>query len=56
MTIEEVKAKKAQLEAAITQLLQAFESETGCIVHSVPLIPATQEAPIQGRVKVQIGQ
>jgi hypothetical protein len=36
----------------ITALVQAFEEETGCIVHSLPVIPASSGATVN--VKVQI--
>jgi hypothetical protein len=53
MTIEEVRIKQAELETAITQLLQAFQLETGTIVHSVP-VTEQPGAKITARVKVQI--
>ena len=42
------------LENQMTQLVQAFEASTGCVVHSLPVIPATQAEPGNVRVKVQI--
>ena len=54
MTIAEVQAATAALKQAITTLVQEFEQTTGCIVHSVPVLPATATQPAIVNVKVQI--
>jgi hypothetical protein len=58
MTVAEVQAARDALAAQITQLAQAFESQTGCQIHSLPVFEATGTAgkvvPIQIKVKVQI--
>lgn len=55
MTVDQVKAAAAALEVQITQLVQQFEASTGCVVHSIPVVPATASQPATARVKVQIG-
>jgi hypothetical protein len=54
MTIQEVQAAAEALAAQFTTLVQAFETSTGCLVHSVPVIAATKTQPTLVRVKVQI--
>jgi len=54
MTVPEVKAAAVTLAAAITALVQSFEVETGCILHSLPVRPATAEVKTIVDVKVQI--
>ena len=54
MTIEQVQAVRTALELQISALVQAFESNTGCIVHSLPVIPASSKTPVTVNVKVQI--
>ena len=54
MTVQEVQAETAALAQRITQEVQAFESSTGCIIHSIPVIPATKTAPATVQVKVQV--
>ena len=39
MTIQEVQAAASAMALEITQLVQTFESSTGCIVHSLPVHP-----------------
>lgn len=54
MTVDEVKAATAALAQQITQQVQAFEASTDCIIHSIPIIPATKTAPASAQVKVQV--
>lgn len=54
MTVDQVKIATSVLESQITQLVQDFESSSGCIVHSIPVNPTTPAAPITVRVKVQV--
>lgn len=54
MTVAEVQAAADALAKQLTTLAQEFESATGCMLHSIPLIAATKAAPVQVRVKVQI--
>lgn len=42
-TVAEVKAAAAVMAAAMTALVQSFEDETGCIVHSLPVRPANDD-------------
>jgi len=56
MTVPEVKAAAVTLAAAITALVQSFEVETGCILHSLPVRPATAEVKTIVDVKVQIAR
>ena len=54
-TVAEVKAAAVVLAAEITALVQSFEPETGCIVHSLPGRPATAEVKTAiVEVKVQL--
>ena len=53
-TVAEVKAAAVSLAAEITALLQAFEEETGCVIHSVPVRPAASDAKVMAEVKIQI--
>ena len=53
MTVEEVRAKMAELKLQIQGLVQEFEMATGCIVHSIPIYPAAGK-PVTVDVKVQI--
>jgi len=53
-TIDEVRALSAQLKADMQALVRTFEEETGCFVHSVPVIQTTPGKPITVDVKVQI--
>ena len=52
MTIQEVQQATAALAQQITQLIQAFEASTGCIVHSIPV--RNDRKPVTADVKVQI--
>jgi hypothetical protein len=54
MTISEVQVLASAMALEITQLVQAFESSTGCIVHSIPVRPASGTLPVTVEVKVQI--
>lgn len=56
MTVDEVKAIADNLAVTITSLVQEFEKQTGCVVHSIPVEAATAKTPAKVRVKVQIGQ
>lgn len=53
-TIDEVRELSATLKAALQVLVRAFEEETGCFVHSVPVSQTTPGKPITVDVKVQI--
>jgi len=54
MTVQEVKDASQLLAQAITKLTQSFESQTGCVIHSLPVTPATSTTPAVVHVKVQI--
>lgn len=54
MEISEAEALAAKLGQDITALLQAYESSTGLIVHSVPILAGTKTQPVTARVKVQL--
>ena len=54
MTIDEVRALQAQLEADITAKLQAFQQQTGLTIHSVPVTENNAGTAVTARVKVQI--
>ena len=54
MTLDEIRASQLALEATITALVQEFEKGTTCIVHSLPVRPATATAKTTVEVKVQI--
>jgi hypothetical protein len=54
MTVPEVQAAAAAMAELITQAVQTFETNTGCIVHSLPVLPATKTAAATVQVKVQI--
>ena len=55
MTIQEVQAAASAMALEITQLVQTFESSTGCIVHSLPVHPGAHPSnPVTVEVKVQI--
>jgi hypothetical protein len=55
VTIAEIQAAAKTLAQTITAAVQAFETSTGCIVHSVPIrrpesgppVPATADVKIQ---------
>lgn len=53
-TVAEVRADALAMAQAITAQVQAFEASTGCIVHSLPVRPATAETKTAVEVKVQI--
>jgi hypothetical protein len=55
MTIPEVQKARVETEKQITALVAAFEQATSCIVHSLPVHPATTAGvPVSVEVKVQI--
>ena len=54
MTVPEVQVASEVLAKAMTSLAQEFETATGCVLHSIPIIAATKTQPVQVRVKVQI--
>lgn len=54
MTIPEVQIATAALADLFTKSVQLFEAQTGCIVHSLPVLPATKTAAATVQVKVQI--
>ena len=54
MTVQEVQAAAAVLAQALSAAVQQFETQTGTIVHSLPVIPAEGKTPASVRVKVQI--
>ena len=54
MTIDEVRAAIAALEAEITERLQAFQTLTGLTIHSVPVTENGPGKPVAARVKVQL--
>ena len=54
MNVAEIQALRTSLAAKISALIQDFETQTGCIVHSVPVFPAEDKTPTSVIVKVQI--
>ncbi len=54
MTVEEVQVAAKAMAVEITNMVQAFESTTGCIVHSIPVRPASGGVEAMVEVKVQI--
>lgn len=54
MTVAEVQAAAIEMAAQMTALVQAFETSTGCIVHSLPVRPAAASVPASVEVKVQV--
>lgn len=54
MTVDEVRALIASLEANITTQLQAFQTSTGLTIHSVPLNENGAGKLVTARVKVQL--
>ncbi len=54
MNVQQIQAATITLAAQITAAVQAFETQTGCIVHSLPIEAATKTVPAIVRVKVQI--
>lgn len=54
MTIAEVQALLLILEAQITGLLQAFQTQTGLIIHSVPVTENGAGKAVTAKVKVQL--
>lgn len=53
MEIKEAEVLAAKLADDITALLQKYESATGALVHSVPVV-REPKAPVKARVKVQL--
>ncbi len=55
-TVDQVRAASDALAAQLTTLVAAFEAANpGCIVHSLPIFPATKTTSVTVHVKVQIG-
>jgi hypothetical protein len=54
MNVAEIQKAAAALAAQITALVQSFETATGCLVHSLPVRPASGKIPTSVEVKVQI--
>jgi hypothetical protein len=54
MNVEEVQARTLAISKQITALVQFFEEATGCIVHSLPILPASGTVKTTVTVKVQI--
>jgi len=54
LTVAEVQASAKALAAQLTLLIQTFEKETGCIIHSLPVRPASGGVEAMVDVKVQI--
>jgi hypothetical protein len=54
MTIEAAQALIAQLEENITALLQAFQTQTGLTIHSVPVTENSAAKLVIAKVKVQL--
>jgi hypothetical protein len=54
MTIAEAQALIATLEQSITGLLQAFQAQTGLIIHSVPVSENGNGKTVVATVKVQL--
>ncbi len=51
-TVTEIQQKAAVLNAAIQALVLAFQADTGCLVHSIPV--HQDKAPTRTQIKVQI--
>ena len=54
MTIQQAQALIATLEASITGQLQAFQQQTGLVIHSVQVTENTSAKPVTAKVKVQL--
>lgn len=54
LTVEQVQAAATALADTITAAVQEFEASTACIIHSLPVIPASKSLPATVQVKVQI--
>jgi hypothetical protein len=54
MTIAQAQALIATLEQNITALLQAFQTQTGLTIHSVPVTENSGGKPVTATVKVQL--
>jgi len=54
MTTEEAYALSLMLAKKIETLVQEFETDTGCFVHSIPVTQRSAKAPATVDVKVQI--
>ena len=52
LTVEEAQKELAALEAKITADLQAFQTATGLVIHSVPVTENTAKTLVTARVKV----
>lgn len=54
MTITEVQEATKVLIELLTKMVRDFEVATGCIVHSIPVVPASENVGAIVKVKVQI--
>lgn len=54
MTVAEVLAERNMLASQISQLVDAFQASTGCIVHSIPIHQGNGITVTTVEVKVQI--
>lgn len=54
MTIVEAQALVEALEANITAQLQAFQAQTGLMIHSVPVTENSSVKQVTAKVKVQL--
>ena len=54
MTVKEIQEKIEALRLSMQAACQAFETETGCHIHSVPVDRNEKDKSIGIRVKVQI--
>jgi len=54
MTVAEVLAERNMLASQISQLVDAFQDSTGCIVHSIPIHQGNGSTVTTVEVKVQI--
>lgn len=56
ITVNQVRQSSAKLATDIERLLQDFETQTGCFVHSIPVTHGAGGKPPFVAVKVQITQ
>lgn len=57
LTIEQIKSKRTQLAANISEAVNAFQKETGCMVKAIDLqhlVTDAQEQPVRTDVRVRI--
>lgn len=54
MNVQQIQAARAAMDSQITALVQQFEASTGCIVHSLPVLPGEGKNLKSVTAKIQI--